>query len=50
MTVFLIIVSLYGGIESVPMDSMEVCQAATAVFNVNSSRAAKAYCISGARP
>jgi len=29
MTVFLIIVSLYGGIERFPMDSMEVCQTAS---------------------
>jgi hypothetical protein len=50
MTVFIIIVSLYGGIERVPMDSMEVCQTATAVFNVNSGRTATAYCIRNTRP
>lgn len=48
MTVFLIILSVYGGIESVPMNSEEACQRAAAVFNNNSftsARVATAYCI-----
>ena len=49
MTVFLIIVSLYGEIERVPMDSMEVCQTATTIFNTG-HRTATAYCIRNVRP
>jgi hypothetical protein len=45
MTVFLIIVSLYGGIERVPMSDMETCKAAADVFNSPLSRQAHAYCI-----
>ena len=45
MTVFLIIVSLYGGIERVPMNSEETCARAAAVFNSPVSRTAAAYCI-----
>lgn len=48
MNVFLIIVSLYGGIERVPMNSEEVCAKAAAVFNNPLSRTAAAYCIRNA--
>jgi len=48
MTVFLIIVSLYGGIERVPMNSVETCSRAAAVFNNPMSRTATAYCIRNA--
>lgn len=46
MTIFLIIVSLYGGIERVPMNDDQACQAAAAKFNSPLSRTATAYCIS----
>ena len=48
MTVFLVIVSLYGGIERVPMNSVETCSRAAAVFNNPMSRTATAYCIRNA--
>lgn len=48
MNVFLIIVSLYGGIERVPMSSEETCERAAAVFNSPLSRTARAYCIKNA--
>ena len=48
MTVFLIIVSLYGGIERVPMNSDEACSRAAAAFNSPVSRTAAAYCIRNA--
>lgn len=46
MTVFLIIVSLYGGIERVPMNSEKACETAEKKFNGLVSRTAVAYCIS----
>jgi len=46
MTVFLIIVSLYGGIERVPMNDDRACQAAAAEFNSPLRRTSAAYCIS----
>lgn len=45
MTVFLIIISLYGGIERVPMNSEGACQAAADTFNKPMHRTAAAYCI-----
>ena len=45
MTVFLIIVSLYGGIERVPMNTERACE--LAAEKVNGS-VAKAYCIKNA--
>lgn len=45
MTVFLIIVSLYGGIERVPMNSEQTCEKAANVFNAPASKTARAYCI-----
>jgi hypothetical protein len=45
MTVFLIIVSLYAGIERVPMSDMKTCETAADVFNTPLSRTARAYCI-----
>lgn len=45
MTVFLIIVSFYGGIERVPMNSEAACATAAATFNDTISRTARAYCI-----
>ncbi len=48
MTVFLIIVSLYGGIERVPMNSEGACATAAAQFNDRASKAAVAYCIKNA--
>lgn len=47
MMVFLIIVSLYGGIERVPMNSDETCAAAAAKFNT-ASHVATAICIRNA--
>lgn len=43
MTVLLIIISFYGGIERVPMGSAAVCE--TAAREINFGRSAKAYCI-----
>lgn len=48
MTIFLIIVSLYGGIERVPMNSDDACKVAADVFNKPLSRTAAAYCIRSA--
>lgn len=48
MTWFLIIVSLYGGIERVPMQNDEYCKQAASVFNDRISTTAKAYCIRNA--
>jgi hypothetical protein len=48
MTVFLIIISLYGGIERVPMNSETACAAAAAQFNEPAQRQARAYCIRNA--
>jgi hypothetical protein len=45
MTVFLIIISLYGSIERVPMNSDESCKVAASAFNSPLSRQAHAYCI-----
>ena len=50
MTVFLIIVSLYGGIERVPMNSDAACATAAAQFNTAArfnapTRVATAFCI-----
>ena len=45
MNVFLIIVSLYGGIERVPMNSERVCEIAAGKFNTITTRTAWAYCI-----
>lgn len=45
MTVMLIIISLYQGIERVPMNSEESCRVAAEQFNIGSSRYAHAYCI-----
>lgn len=45
MTVFLVIISLYGGIERVPMNSERACD--TAAEKINGS-VAKAYCIKNA--
>ena len=47
MTVFLIIVSLYGGIERVPMNSDATCKTAAEQFNTV-SRVAMAICIRNA--
>lgn len=44
MTVFLIIISLYGGIERVPMTSEAACETARKVFT-GMQQYAKAYCI-----
>lgn len=48
MTVFLVIVSLYGGIAQIPMNSIETCKAAAATFNDQMHRDATAYCIKNA--
>ena len=45
MTVFLIIVSLYGGIARVPMNSEKACDVAAEKIN---GSVAKAYCIKNA--
>ena len=47
MTVFLIIVSLYGGIERVPMNSAAICATAADQFNTV-HRVATAFCIKNA--
>ena len=47
MTVFLIIVSLYGGIERVPMNSDATCATAAYQFNT-ASRVATAFCVKNA--
>lgn len=46
MTIFLVIVSLYGGITTVPMNSETACETAARKFNGLMSRTAAAYCIS----
>ncbi len=45
MTIFLIIVSLFGGIERMPMNSEESCRTAAQQFNTGASRYAHAYCV-----
>ena len=45
MTVFLVVVSLYGGIATLPMNSLEICETAAGKFNSPASRSARAYCI-----
>jgi hypothetical protein len=47
VTIFLIIVSLYGGIERVPMSSDAACKTAADQFNT-ASRVATAFCIKNA--
>lgn len=47
MMTFLIIVSLYGGIERVPMSSDATCKTAVEQFNT-ASRVATAICIRNA--
>lgn len=46
MTIFLVVVSLYGGITTMPMNSEQACQVAADKFNTPLSRTARAYCIS----
>ncbi|MDE2096893.1 MAG: hypothetical protein KGL39_06560 [Patescibacteria group bacterium] len=48
MQIFLIIVSLYGGILSVPMNSTAVCHESAQKFNGGMSHTAHAYCIRNA--
>ncbi len=48
MTVFLIIISLYGGIEGVPMSSPDACRSAASVINDRVRQSANAYCVSDA--
>lgn len=48
MQIFLVIVSLYGGIATVPMDSMKVCYAGAATINGGLTHTAHAYCIRNA--
>ena len=48
MTVILVIISLYGGIVSLPMKSFEACTIAAAEINVKTTfdrGPARAYCI-----
>ena len=45
MIITLIIVSLYGGMEQVPMRTMAACEIAAEVFNGATIHTARAYCI-----
>lgn len=46
MMIFLVIVSLYGGIERVPMNSEKACEVAAEKFNSGlKGRVARAFCI-----
>lgn len=45
MTVFLIIVSLYGGVEKLPMNSEASCRVAAEQFNRGLSLVARAFCV-----
>jgi len=42
---FLIIISLHGGIDRVPLSDLKTCQNAARVINNNISQHAVAYCI-----
>jgi hypothetical protein len=48
MIVVLVVVSLYGGVATVPMSSEADCKIAADKFNLPMSRSASAYCVSGA--
>lgn len=45
MTVFLIVISLYGGIRTLPMNSDESCRVAAEKFNTGATRYAHAVCV-----
>jgi hypothetical protein len=45
MNIFLVIISIYGGIVTIPMSNNKACQTAMAQFNDRVAKYARAECV-----